>query len=339
MAGDAQSLLTIDHVTHRYDARSSRPVLNNVSLNIDEDDILALVGESGCGKTTLGKIVAGLVRPSEGVLRYEDEDIFSLRGRAHDVYRQSVQLIHQDPYASLNPALTIEETLRAGLKRYGVVRSKREMQERVEELLRTVGLSYDQDLIRRYPHQLSGGQRQRIGVARALALNPRLIVADEAVSMLDVSVRVDILNLLLNLKQARKISYLFITHDFGVVRYFADGYRIAVLYYGKVVEVGLCQNLIQAPQHPYTYALLSAVPVPDPRWNRNRPKTVMRSSDDVTPDLSGCPYAPRCTLAVDRCHREDPPLVPVASGHTTACFFPDQIPSLESEVRHYEGPV
>jgi len=331
VADDTQSLLSIDHVTHRYNARSLRPVLSDITLDIQEDDILALVGESGCGKTTLGKIVAGLIRPSAGEVRWDGEDIFSLRGNRYDAYRRSVQLIHQDPYASLNPALTIEETLSAGLKRYRLVSGRQDIRDRVEELMRTVGLHYDEDFLRRYPHQLSGGQRQRIGVARALALNPRLIVADEAVSMLDVSVRVAILNLLLELKETRKISYLFITHDFGVVRHFADGYRIGVLYYGKLVEVGLCQNIIRSPQHPYTYTLLSAVPVPDPHWNQNRPEIAIKSEDEVSESATGCPYAQRCSLAVDRCYEEEPPLIEVDEGHATACFFADRIPALGRE--------
>lgn len=331
MANDSHSLLTIEHLTHRYNARTPRPVLSDITLEIGVDDIMALVGESGCGKTTLGKIVAGLVRPTEGSVQFHDKDIFSLRGSEYDRYRRSVQFIHQDPYASLNPALTIEETLSAGLKRYRLVTGKRETRDRVEELIRTVGLSYDEDFLRRYPHQLSGGQRQRIGVARAMALNPQLIVADEAVSMLDVSVRVAILNLLLDLKETRKMSYLFITHDFGVVRHFAAGYRIGVLYYGKLVEVGLCEDIIQSPRHPYTYSLLSAVPVPDPHWNQNRPMIAIKSEDEINERTNGCPYAQRCTMAVDRCSEEEPPLMAVNDGHATACFLADQIPALGRE--------
>lgn len=327
------TLLSVDHVTHRYDRRIARPVLNDVSLAIGREDIVALVGESGCGKTTLGKMIAGLFPPSEGSIRFEGEDIFAMRGAQRDRYRKSVQLVHQDPYASLNPALTLDETLSAGILRHRLASNRRAAREMVLELLHTVDLPTDDDFLQRYPHQLSGGQRQRVGIARAVALGPELIIADEAVSMLDVSVRVSILNLLLDIKERRHLSYLFITHDFGVVRHFADGYAIGVLYYGKLVEWGRCPDVILHPLHPYTYALLSAVPVPDPAWNRQREVFTPQSEDEAgNLTTAGCPFAPRCPWATDRCSREDPPLVTVEGNRATACFYPEQIPALHAEV-------
>ncbi len=324
----ANTLLAVNHVTHRYDPKATRPVLSDVSLAIAEEDIVALVGESGCGKTTLGKMVAGLFNPSQGTIAFEGNDISGLRGRLRNRYRQSVQLVHQDPYASLNPALTLEETLTSGMRRHRLVASRREARERVRDLLHTVELPHDDEFLQRYPHQLSGGQRQRIGIARALALGPSLIVADEAVSMLDVSVRMAILNLLLDVKHTRRLSYLFITHDFGVVRHFAEGYRIGVLYYGKLVEWGPCPDIILRPLHPYTYALLSAVPVPDPEWNRRRPRVDLKAEDEVTVTGYGCPFFPRCPMATTRCSEEDPVLMPLGDQRATACFFPESVPTL-----------
>ncbi len=320
------SLLSLDHIRHRYDKKSSQNVLNNVSVSIEQNDILALVGESGCGKTTLGKIAVGLVKPSEGVVSFKGSDISGLKGSGYHNYRRGVQLVHQDPYASLNPTQSIYETLSAGLIRHKLC-SRRDRRDRVKDFLKTVGLDPTDDFLHRYPHQLSGGQRQRVGVARALVVQPQLIVADEAVSMLDVSMRVSILDLLLQLKEDRGLSYLFITHDFGVVRYFAEGYRIGVLYFGALVEEGSCAELIERPLHPYTYTLLSAVPIPDPRWNRSRTPVVLRNLDDTAMPAQGCPFVQRCPFSDQHCREETPPLRSFDGQHKSACFHPDRIPS------------
>ncbi|MCL6443561.1 MAG: ABC transporter ATP-binding protein [Alicyclobacillus sp.] len=319
------TLLSVENLSHYYDRTSKIPTLRNIQIDMDTNDIVALVGESGCGKTTLGKIVSGLIKPTQGTVRFEGKNIYQLTRASWNEYRRSVQMVHQDPYASLNPSLTILETLSAGILQHKIV-SRRNVHERVREILSRVGLPTEESFLRRYPHQLSGGQRQRVVIARALAVEPKLIVADECVSMLDVSMRVSVLDLLLNLKREDGLSFLFISHDFGVVRYFASGYRIAVLYFGVLVEEGICEDVIANPQHPYTYALLSAVPVPDPKLNRSRETVHLKTVDEGPRRADGCPFYSRCPFSEPRCQRETPPLVDVGSKHRTACFYPERIP-------------
>lgn len=314
----------MSHLSHQYDLSVKVPTLRNIDMNIGTDDIVALVGESGCGKTTMGKIIAGLVRPTSGSVLFEGQEIHRLKGSAFDRYRRAVQLIHQDPYSSLNPSLSLFDTLSAGILRHRLA-TRREVLERVADVLHRVGLPNNADFLRRYPHQFSGGQRQCVLIARALALQPMLIVADEAVSMLDVSMRVAILDLLLELKRDEGLSFLFISHDFGVVRYFASGHRIAVLYFGAVVERGICDEVIANPRHPYTHALLSAVPLPDPRINRQRQALRLKSVEEGPKGQQGCPFVQRCPLSDARCEREMPPLVSVGEGHQSACFYPERV--------------
>jgi oligopeptide/dipeptide ABC transporter ATP-binding protein len=328
------SLLEVGHLTHRYPT-SARPVLKDINLTVEADEVVALVGESGCGKTTLGKVIAGLLQPSAGGVRFEDRDIQALRGRAKKTWRRQVQMVHQDPYSSLNPGLTIETTLGYGLLRHGLA-THRTVEPQLLEILRHVGLDATPAFLRRYPHQLSGGQRQRVAIARAISLDPRLVVADEVTSMLDVSMRVAILDLLLTFRQRQQISFVFISHDFGVVRYFTKGGRILVMFYGSVVEEGPTEEVIANPRHPYTYLLLQAVPVPDPDAADSRDDRQAADLLQGEPSRQGCVFANRCPFAEDRC-RKEPPLAEVTPGHRAACFFPERVPPLTQLATTQEG--
>jgi oligopeptide/dipeptide ABC transporter ATP-binding protein len=311
-------------------------VLNSVSLDVDPGSVVAVVGESGCGKTTLGRLVVGLVKPLAGEVRYEGKDIWSLNHKEWDIYRRSVQVIHQDPYASLNPGLTVEDTLKAGLLYHNLVR-RRDLRAELFRLLDMVDLEATPTFLRRYPHQLSGGQRQRLVIARAMGLQPRLVVADEAVSMLDVSMRVSVLDLLLSLRSEQQLAYVFISHDFGVVRYFSRTGRIVVMFFGVIVEEGPAETVISHPRHPYTFLLLDAIPVPDPRLaHRRRTEATTKAEERVTgePSAVGCVFSNRCPFVEDKCRSEVPPLAEITPGpgHRVACWFPDRVPDLQTLV-------
>ncbi|TDD19355.1 ABC transporter ATP-binding protein [Kribbella turkmenica] len=323
------SLLDVQNVTHTYDTGTGRPVLHNVDLSTKEGEIVALVGESGCGKSTLGRLIAGLHEPSSGSVSFEGSDIAGLRGKRRKEWRRHVQMVHQDPYGSLNPGLTIGSTLAPGMLQHKLA-NRRTVQAEMIKLLQQVGLDATPVFLQRYPHQLSGGQRQRVSIARAISLQPKLIVADEVTSMLDVSMRVAILDLLLSFQRDRGIGFVFISHDFGVVRYFAQGGRIAVMFYGYIVEEGPVEDLIKSPSHPYTHMLLQAIPVPDPVLVRKRDEQGS-SPERLTgePSTKGCVFANRCPLVQDVCRKEAPPLKDIGSGHRTACFFSDEIPPLK----------
>lgn len=331
------SLLNVDNVTHRYPTTvSALPVLNGVSLDVEAGSVVAVVGESGCGKTTLGRLVVGLVKPMTGEVRYEGKDIWALPKREWEVYRRSVQVVHQDPYSSLNPGLTVEGTLKAALLHHHIVR-RNEVRAELFRLLDLVDLEASAAFLRRYPHQLSGGQRQRLVIARAMGLRPRLVVADEAVSMLDVSMRVSVLDLLLSMRSEQQLAYVFISHDFGVVRYFARTGRILVMFFGVVVEEGPSEQVITHPRHPYSFVLLDAIPVPDPTLaRRRRSEATMQAEERVTgePATTGCVFSNRCPYVEDKCRHEAPPLVEVVPGqdHRAACWFPERVPDLRSLV-------
>lgn len=323
------SLLDVQNVTHTYATGTGRPVLHDVNLSTNEGEIVALVGESGCGKTTLGRLIAGLHEPSTGSISFEGSDIAQLHGRRRKDWRRHVQMVHQDPYGSLNPGLTIGSTLAPGLLQHKLA-SRRTVQPEMIKLLQQVGLDATPVFLQRYPHQLSGGQRQRVSIARAISLQPKLIVADEVTSMLDVSMRVAILDLLLSFQRDRGIGYVFISHDFGVVRYFAQGGRIAVMFYGYIVEEGPVEDLIKTPSHPYTHMLLQAIPVPDPVLVRKRDEEDNNPERLVgEPATKGCVFANRCPLVQEVCRKEAPPLKDIGGGHRTACFFSDEIPPLK----------
>jgi oligopeptide transport system ATP-binding protein len=292
--------------------------IDGVSFTLRKGETLGLVGESGCGKTTTGRCILQLERPTRGSIVFEGIDLVTLDAAALRAVRRRIQVIFQDPYSSLNPRMTVAQILAEPLKVHGIVRDKGERELRVRELLGQVGLLPQHG--ERYPHQLSGGQRQRVGIARALAMQPSLIVCDEPVSALDVSIQAQIINLLEELQSELGLTYLFIAHDLSVVRHISD--RVAVMYLGKVVEITDRQRLYEEPLHPYTQALLSAVPIPDPKLEAKRERTVLRG--EVPSPLkppSGCVFHPRCPMAVDRCSAEIPALREIRPGHWAACHL------------------
>ena len=307
--------------------------VNDVSFSIRPGETLSLVGESGCGKTTTGRCIARVYSPSSGQILYqlderESVDLAQFDNRELRPFRREIRMIFQDPFSSLNPRLPILQIVGEPL-RANRVASGSELEDRVATLLRRVGLR--PEYIRRYPHAFSGGERQRIGIARALALNPRLIVADEAVSALDVSVQAQILNLLQDLQEEFKLTYLFIAHDLSVVEHIS--HRVAVMYVGKIVELAQADELFANPLHPYTEALLSAVPKPDPRL-RNKGARIRLEGEVADPSdpPSGCYFHPRCPYAQDRCWHEEPPVREIGADHWVACHFADEL-----ELRGFEA--
>ena len=272
------------------------PVLQDINFAVNKLEFLCLVGESGCGKTTTGKIICGLLPPSDGTILFEGKDIASLRGADKRRHRRSVQIIHQDPYASLNPTQTVSEMLSYPLLAHGLTKGRGGAKQRVRELLDLVDLSPVEDFIDKYPHQLSGGQRQRVSIARALTTEPSVIVADESVSMVDVSIRIGLLQMMMDLRDRLDVTIVFITHDLALAKYFAWDGRIGVMYLGRLVEIGATQQVISAPQHPYTKVLLSAIPEPDPEKTRSKEHIQLRSEDipRLTELPPGCSFHPRC---------------------------------------------
>ena len=292
--------------------------VDDITLHVNPGETLGLVGESGCGKTTVGRSILRLMEPTAGEIKFEGEDMLALKPRGLRQARRRMQIIFQDPYSSLNPRMTIGSIVSEPLKIHKIAKGQ-ELQDQVNQLFVKVGLRPEHQS--RYPHEFSGGQRQRVGIARALALNPKFIVCDEAVSALDVSIQAQILNLLRDLQQEFHLSYLFITHDLNVVQYLAD--RIAVMYVGKLAEVAPAEDLFATPKHPYTQALLSANPVPDPTAP---PKRIILSGDVPSPlnPPSGCRFHPRCPEVMDHCKTIEPPLIqigPSEKGHQVWCHL------------------
>lgn len=311
-----KELLKVENLTKHFPTGNSVvKAVDGVSFTIHEGETLGLVGESGCGKSTTGRLTLRLIEPTSGSVKFGDEDITQIGSRKLKKMQKEMQIIFQDPYASLDPRKTIGETIARPLAIHHIV-SKKEQFDRVLDLMERVGL--DPKLVNRYPHELDGGRRQRVGIARALSVNPRYIVCDEPVSALDVSIQAQVLNLMEDLQDEMGLTYLFISHDLSVVKHISD--RIVVMYLGQVVEVAESDELFFNPQHPYTQALLSAIP--EPSLNRKRKKIILKG-DVPSPKNppSGCRFHTRCPIATDLCKVQEPELKTADDGHQVACHY------------------
>ena len=328
-AEHATPLIEVEHLKVFFPIKSGLLVdrevarvhaVNDITLAVAEGETIGLVGESGCGKTTISRAIMRLIDATEGTIHFRGRDITSAGRKQMTPVRREMQMVFQDPFASLNPRKRVAEIIGMPLRLHGSGRG--EVESKVRELLSLVGLQPEH--INRYPHEFSGGQRQRIGVARALALEPRLIVLDEPVSALDVSVQAQIINLLDDLQDDFKLTYLFVAHDLSVVRHVSD--RIAVMYLGKLMELSPSEELYTKPIHPYTTALLGAIPIPDPEENRTRERLVVTGEppNPINPP-SGCVFHPRCPRSTEICTQVEPPLARFANGHLAACHHPTSV--------------
>ena len=316
-------LIELDAVSRTFATPAGHiTAVDRVSLAFAAGEAMCIVGESGCGKTTTGRLLAGLLRPTGGRLLYEGNDVWEKRGKDLAAFRRAVQLVHQDPYASLNPVRTVYDMLSAPLFRHRKARGRTDALPQIVELLKRVGLTPPEEYLPKYPHQLSGGQRQRVSIARALSVDPKVIVADEAVSMVDVSIRITLLDLLLALRAECGVTIVLITHDLAVARYFARRGRIAVMYLGRVVELAPTEALVVDPAHPYTAALIGAIPEADPTVTRTKERVPLRSAEipsllEVPP---GCSFHPRCPLSeAGLCDVKVPDLLPILGQREVAC--------------------
>ena len=329
---DKQPYVSVSHLKTYFDVtrgffgpKQIVKAVDDVSFEIYPGETLGLVGESGCGKSSLGRTIVKINKPSGGAIVIGGKDVAQIKGSELKDFRRDVQMIFQDPYASLNPRMTVGEIIREPMEIHGIGENDEWRRKRVVELLQIVGLKPDH--IRRYPHEFSGGQRQRISIARTLALNPKFIICDEPISALDVSIQAQIINLLKHIQQEMGIAYLFIAHDIGMVKHISD--RIGVMYLGHLVEIGSSDDVYFHPQHPYTQALLSAIPIPDPDVGKSRQRIHLQGElpSPVNP-LPGCPFKGRCPYAMERCGKEMPEMKMV-NGRMVACFKAHQEAGIE----------
>ncbi|MDD3049206.1 MAG: ATP-binding cassette domain-containing protein [Bacilli bacterium] len=313
-----EKLVSLQGVTKNFHVTGGTlKAVDNVSFDIHRGETVGLVGESGCGKSTLGRVVMGVYQASEGKIIYEGKELNIKSGKDRYEYAKKAQMIFQDPYASLNPRMTVGSIISEGMEIHNMYDAKARS-ERVDELLELVGLN--KEFRNRFPHEFSGGQRQRIGIARALAIEPEFLVCDEPISALDISIQSQIINLLIDLQRKLNLSYLFIAHDLDIVRYISD--RIVVMYLGNVVEIASSEEVYNRAMHPYTQALLSAVPIPDPELEKKKQRIILEG--DVPSPINlpdGCPFAARCAHATDRCRSEKPVLREIEKDHFVACHI------------------
>lgn len=313
-------LVHVEHLKKYFPVRNKGTLkaVDGVSFDIFKGETLGLVGESGCGKTTCGRTVIGLYPATDGTIEYEGKDVTKISGEDQKWFKKRVQMIFQDPYASLDPRMTVGDIIAEGMDNFGLYTEPKERQARINELLSLVGLNKEH--ASRFPHEFSGGQRQRIGIARALAVDPEFIVCDEPISALDVSIQAQVVNLLIKLQRELGLTYLFIAHDLSMVKHISD--RVGVMYMGHMVELASSEELYSDPQHPYTKALLSAIPIPDPEVERT--KTVLPLEGEVGSPINcgpGCRFASRCKYATEECSKVTPELKEVKEGHFVACHL------------------
>lgn len=314
-------ILDVSHLKKYFDLghKNILKAVDDVSFQIHEGETLGLVGESGCGKTTCGRTCLGMYNKTSGMVRYDGKDVHALKGAELFAFKKEVQMIFQDPYASLNPRMTVSDIVAEGLDVHHLVKNKAERAERVYELLNMVGLNKEH--ANRFIHEFSGGQRQRIGIARALAMEPKFLVLDEPISALDVSIQAQVVNMLIRLQQEMNLTYLFIAHDLSMVKHISE--RVGVMYLGSMMEITSSQELYSHPLHPYTQALLSAIPIPDPDVEAQRSSSRIRLQGEVPSPINppaGCKFAARCRYATERCRQETPQLKDMGAGHYVACF-------------------
>ena len=314
-------ILDVSHLKKYFELGRNQilKAVDDVSFQVREGETLGLVGESGCGKTTCGRTCLGMYNKTDGMVRYNGKDIHALKGAELFAFKKEVQMIFQDPYASLNPRMTVSDIVAEGLDVHHMVKDKAQRAERIYELLNMVGLNKEH--ANRFIHEFSGGQRQRIGIARALAMEPKFLVLDEPISALDVSIQAQVVNMLIRLQKEMNLTYLFIAHDLSMVKHISE--RVGVMYLGSMVEITGSDELYSHPLHPYTQALLSAIPIPDPDIETKRETTRVRLQGEVPSPINpppGCKFAGRCPYATDRCRQEAPGLKDMGGGHFVACF-------------------
>lgn len=324
MSDNRPVIMKVEHLTKEFELKSrafgAKPqilhALNDVSLDIYEGETLGVIGESGCGKSTFGRTLIQLYKATKGSVMFEGKNLFSLKGQELKKIKKDIQMVFQDPYSSLDPRKTAGKLIEEPMIVHNLIPDKTKREERVLELMREVGL--DIQHVHRFPHEFSGGQRQRINVARALSMNPKVIVCDEPVSALDVSIQAQVLNLFNRLQKEHHLTYIFISHDLGVIKHVSD--RIAIMYLGRVVELCKAEAIYEEPLHPYTKALLSAIPPESPFQNRER---IVLKGDIPSPigEQIGCPLAGRCPNCMEKCRKEQPKLEEVRDGHQVACFL------------------